>query len=281
MIRIADYSLNYSRLLSQGQMTIADFLSRSRQLQLDGAALHVSNLPDLSTGALKQLRRTLLDNGLSASMFTVSTDLGKPEAAHKAEFEKAQQAIRAAMLLGAPLLRMFAGSPPSESDRAAAFQRSAAGLRRVCEEAAQWGLPVGLQHHNHGALVRTGEEVLRMLKAVDHPNMTFVLDTGQFAGSPGASAKVPPELAKADFMESIRMTAPLARHVRVKFYNPRPDGSEPWLDYNEIFNILRGVHYHGFLDIVYEPGKAPGDPGEDVRQAMPRIVKFLRGKVAG
>jgi len=115
---------------------------------------------------------------------------------------------------------------------------------------------------------------------VDHPNLTFVLDTGQFAGSRGASARAPADLAGANFMESIRMTAPLARHVRVKFYNPGPDGSEPWIDYHQIFNILGGVHYHGFLDIVYEPGRQPGDPGEDVRTAVPRIVKFLRGKIA-
>ena len=277
MIRVADYSLNYARLLAQGQMTIADFLSRCRQLQLDGAALHIQNLPDTSTGYLKQLRRALLDQGLSPSMFTVSTDFGKPETAHRAEFEKAQQAIRAAMLIGAPLLRLFAGSPPSEGERAQAFQRSAAGIRRVVEEAAQAGLPAGLQNHNHGALCRTGEECIRMLKLVDHPNLAFVLDTGQFAGSRGASAKPPAELANADPMESIRATAPLARHVRVKFYNPRADGSEPWINYDEVFNILRGVHYHGFLDIVYEPGSS----GEYVRTAIPKVVRFLRSKIQG
>ncbi len=275
MIRIADYSLNYARLLQQGQMTIADFLSRSRQHQLDGAALHIRDLPEASTSYLKRLRRMLLDHGLSPSMFTVSTDFGR--GAPAAEFDKAQQAIHAAMILGSPILRVFAGSPPKEEDRAAAFQRAAAGIRRVAEEAAQAGLPVALQNHNHGALCRTGEECLRMLKLVDHPNLTFVLDTGQFAGSPGASAKPPADLANANYLESIRMTAPLARHVRVKFYAPRADGSESLLDYNEIFNILRGVHYHGFLDIVYEPRE--GAP--EVREAIPRIVGFLRAKIRG
>ncbi len=280
MMRIADYSLNYSRLLAQGQMSLFDFLTRCRQNNLDGAALHIQNLPEISTGYLRQLRRAFLDNGLGVSMFTVTTNFGLPETQHRREFEKALEAIRVACLLGAPLLRMFAGSPPSEAERGKAFERAAAGLRKVCEEAAQAGLPVGLQNHNHGALCRTGEEVLRFVKLVDHPNFTFVLDTGQWAGSRGASAAPPPELARADFMESIRMTAPLARHVRVKFYNPRPDGSEPWIDYDRVFNILRGVHYQGLLDIVYEPGKQAGDPGEDVRTAIPRVVKFLRGKTA-
>src|SRR5207244_12321599 len=139
-----------------------------------------------------------------------------------------------------------------------AFARAAASIRRLCEEAAKEGLPIGLQNHNHGALCRTSDEVLRLLKAVDHPNLVFVLDTGQFAGSRGASGPAPAELKGADYLASIRATASLARHVRVKFYTPRPDGSEPFLDYDQIFDILHSVHYPGFLDIVYEPGTGGG-----------------------
>ena len=86
-------------------------------------------------------------------------------------------------------------------------------------------------------------------------------------------------MANADYLESIRQTAPLARYVRVKFYNPRPDGSEPFIDYDKVFAILRSVHYPGFLDIVYEPGVGTGGPGEEARTAIPRIVKFLRSKM--
>ena len=279
MIRICNYSLNYARMLGRGEMTIFDFLGLCRKLDIDGASLHVQNLPEIGTGYLKQLRRAYLDHGLSMGVFTVSTNFGQPEDRQRREFEKALEAIRVAMFLGAPLLRVFAGSPPNEAERGQAFERAAAGVRRVCEEAAQMGLPVGLQNHNHGALCRTGDEVIRFIKLVDHPNLTLLLDTGQWAGSRGASAKAPADLANADFMESIRQTASLARYVRVKFYNPAPDGSEPWIDYRKVFDILRGVHYQGFVDTVYEPGKGQGDPGEDIRTAMPRIVRFLRSRI--
>ena len=107
--------------------------------------------------------------------------------------------------------------------------------------------------------------------------LTLILDTGQYAGSKGASGDVPESLKGTDFMESIRITAPLARHVRVKFYHPRADGSEPNIDYPKVFDILRGVHYHGFVDIVYEPNRFQGD---DVKAAVPRIVGFLRSRIA-
>ena len=279
MIRISNYSLNYAALLSKGQMSILDFLTLCRKLGVEGASLHVRDLPNLTADYLKTLRRAYLDHGLSMAAFTVSTNFGVAESLQPRELDKAREAIRAGMFLGAPLLRVFAGSPPSEAERQKAFDRAVAAVRKVCEEGAQTGLPIGLQNHNHGALCRTGDEVIRFIKAVDHPNLVFLLDTGQFAGSRGASGAPPPELHNADFLESIRQTASLVRYVRVKFYNPRPDGSEPWIDYDKVFHFLQGVHYHGFVDIVYEPGDRQGHPGEDVRAAVPRVVNFLRGKI--
>lgn len=276
MLHISDYSLNYSRAISQGKMSIFDFLAQCRKLGTDAASLHIVNLPSIATGYLKKVRRAYLDNGLSMSMFTVTTNFGNPRDGERRELEKAYEAIRVGMFLGAPILRVFPGSPKDEPDRENAFKRAADAVRQVCEEGAEWGMPIGLQNHNHVHLCRTGEDVIRFFKLVNHPNLTFLLDTGQFAGSRGASGEVPPELKQTDFMESIRQTASMARHVRMKFYNPRADGSEPYIDYPKVFDILRGVHYSGIIDIVYEPNRHGGD---DIQVAMPRIIKFLRSQI--
>ncbi len=284
-MKISNYSLNYSELLSSGRMDILQFLMLCRELGLEGASLHLANLASTEPDYLKQVRRAYLDHGLSVAMFAVTTNFGRPKEQHEEEMRKARVAIGVAALLGAPLLRVFAGSPPAEGERQNAFDRAVAAVRQVCDEAAQAAVTVGLQNHNHGALVRTGDEVLRFMQKVAHPNLAFVLDTGQFAGSPGASGPMrtgilaPPGSASElnlDFLESMRQTASLARHVRVKFYNPRPDGSEPAINYVKVRDILQAVHYPGFLDVVYEPGKGASGPGEEVRSAVPRVVAFLR-----
>jgi sugar phosphate isomerase/epimerase len=277
-MKISNYSLSYATLFTQGRMDVFQFLALCRELGVDGASLHIRNLQNTEADHLKRVRRAYLDAGLSVSQVTVSTNFGLPGERQEGELKRAREAIRVAVFLGAPLLRIFAGSPANEAERPKALDRAATAVRKLCEEAAEQGMPIGLQNHNHGALCRTGDDVLRFFKAVDHPNLTFVLDTGQFAGSRGASGKPPPELRQADYLASIRQTAPLARYVRAKFYNPRPDGSEPFLDYDKIFDILHSVHYPGFVDIVYEPGVGTGGPGEDVRTAIPRVVKFLRSK---
>ena len=191
MIKVSDYSLNYSRQIADGKLTVFDFLKQCRKYDLEAASLHVRNLVSVSTGYLKQVRRAYLDNGLSMSMFTVSTNFGNPRGGERAELEKAYEAIRVGMFLGAPVLRVFAGSPKDEADRADAFERATASLRKVCEEAAEQGMTVGLQNHNHGALARTGEETLKFIRDVNHRSFTILLDTGQFAGSRGASGPVP------------------------------------------------------------------------------------------
>lgn len=277
-MKICNYSLSYAPLFTQGKLNVFQFLGICRELGVEGASLHLRQLENTQTAYLKRIRRAYLDEGLSMGQVTVSTNFGRPIDQHAKELEQAREAVRVAAFLGAPVVRVFAGSPPNEADRAAAFERSVKAVRTVCEYGAETGIPIGLQNHNHGALCRTGDEVLRFMKMVDHANLTLVLDTGQFAGSRGASAEAPADLRGADYLASIRQTASLARYVRVKFYNPRPDGSEPFLDYDKIFDILRGVHYSGFLDIVYEPGT--GKSTEDPRTAIPRAVRFLRGKMA-
>ena len=62
--------------------------------------------------------------------------------------------------------------------------------------------------------------------------------------------------------------------MRCKIYRIQ-NGVEEWLDYPRIFEILKGVHFNGWLSIVYE--------GQDVEEeaiAVPKAVTYLRGLMA-
>jgi gluconolactonase len=267
-MKLSNYTLNYAK-----PFDVFAFLATCRELGLEGASLHVRDLPGTTPVVLARIRRAMLDQGLSLAMVTVSTDFGRGGGD---VLERSKEAVDVAAFLGAPLLRVFAGSPPpGDAGRAEGWAKAVDGVRKVCEVAAKSGVPVGIQNHNHGGLVPTGEAVLKFVKEVDHPNLTVVLDCGQFLGSLGASGARPDNTRAEDLYESIRLVAPLARHVRVKFYRPRADGSEPYVDYDRVLDLLRSVHYPGFLDIVYEP--RPG--GEPVAVALPRVVAFLRARL--
>ncbi len=269
MMRLCCMSLSYQRCFQQKEMDIFTFLEACRNINLDAASFHVRSLGGIATEHLKRVRRKYFDLGLALGAIGVTTDFGLSKEKLPAELEKAREGIEVAMFLGAPTLRVFAGSPPDESQREEAFKRAVEGLRIVAEEGAKAGLPVSLQNHNHRALARTGKDVLRFLREVGHPNLTLILDTGQFAGSKGASGENLVEAQDGNFYQSIQEVAPVTRYVRAKIYNLDATGREQWIDYDRIFNILHSVHYHGFIDIVYE-GKGDG------KMEVPRAVQFLR-----
>lgn len=262
-------SLSYQRCFERQEMDVFRFLETCRVLNLDAASLHVRSLGGTEADRLKRVRRVYLDQGLGVGAVGVTTDFGVAKEKLAGELDKVRETIRVAMFLGAPTIRVFAGSPPNEQEREEAFKRAIEGLRLAAEAGAEAGLPISLQNHNHGALARTGDDVLRFVREVNHPNLTVILDTGQFAGSRGASATMPEELKGANFYESIQQIAPLARYVRAKIYSLDSAGREQWIDYDRVFDILRSVHYHGMIDIVYEGN-------EDEKAGVARAAKFLR-----
>jgi len=262
-------SLSYQRSFERKEMDILTFLETCRNLNLDAASFHLRNLGETTTEHLKTVRRKYFDLGLAPGAVGVTTDFGLSRERLSEELAKAKEGIRVAMFLGAPTVRVFAGSAPDESRREEAFKRAVEGLRKVAEEGGTAGLPVSLQNHNHRALARTGQDVLRLLREVGHPNLTLILDTGQFAGSKGASDEKLPGVRGDDLYQSIEQVASLARYVRAKIYELDASGREQWIDYDRVFNTLRSVHYHGIVDIVYE-GKG------DEKLEVARAAKFLR-----
>jgi sugar phosphate isomerase/epimerase len=132
------------------------------------------------------------------------------------------------------------------------------------------GIVAALQNHNHHNITSTGEDVVRLLKEVNHPWCGHILDTGQYLGSRGAGGATADDGRRYDVYQSIARTAPLAVLVRAKLYRLR-DGKEEWLDYGRIFPILRRVKYNGFISLVYE-----GWENLDASHAVPVGVKWLR-----
>jgi sugar phosphate isomerase/epimerase len=169
------------------------------------------------------------------------------------------------------VVRLFAGNVRTGQAREAVWKRAVEGLKRSAEYGEKAGVMVGLQNHNHTNITSTGEDVVRLLKDVNHPWCSHILDTGQYLGSPGASGAQDEDPRKYDVYQSIEKTAPLAVFVRAKLYRVQRQ-KEEWLNYDRIFKTLRGVKYKGFVSLVYEGWK-----DLDAMHAVPIGVKLLRG----
>ena len=181
--------------------------------------------------------------------------------------------IDQAAFMGAPMIRHFGGGIPDETpDRDALWQTMVHSFQEVADYASGKGVLIGL--HNHApAVAPTGDDILRLLHEVDRENLTFILDTGQWWGSPGYWAgESNPEV---DFYEFMEQTAPHATYVRAKIYKI-DSGREENIDYERIMEILRKVNFNGNMSIVFEDRENNCSDTEAIELA----AKYLRGLLA-
>ena len=271
MMKLCLLSLSFKRAFAAGEMDVWSFLDIARELGVDGVDLHANGLPSDDNRVLDEVARACLDRGLSIPCVSIGNSYAGPAADLHSQIALTHRWIRAAARLGAPQVRVFAGTPETGGE-AAAWSRCVAALRQSAAFGAELGVRASLQNHNHKQIVRTGDDLRRMLRDVAHPNLGHVLDCGQYAGSPGASGYAEDEdRAAYDYLASIEQTAPFATHVRAKIYEMR-GGRETSLDYERIFRALQSVAYNGWVSLVYE---GQGDEHADVAAAIPMLRRFI------
>jgi sugar phosphate isomerase/epimerase len=270
MMRLCCLSLSFQPEFKSKQLNDLSFIDLCAQLRLDGVDFNMASFASLEKDHLKKVKKTCLERGLTIACIGINNDFGRPLQEQDAVLQQIQTGLDTAQFLGAPVLRLFAGYVHGEETREAVWKRTVDGLKRAADYAEKAGVVAGVQNHNHHNITRTGEDVLRLLKAVDHPWCCHVLDTGQYLGSRGAGGARADDSRSFDVYKSIEQTAPVAKLVRAKLYRLR-SGKEQWLDYERIFKILRSIKYNGFVSLVYE-----GWEDMDATHAVPLGVQFLR-----
>lgn len=270
MMKISLLSHSYREGLRTGRMGITDILDQAAKMRLDGVDLLVSVFPDTEPSTLRRVRMDCLRRGLNLCYLGVSNDFGKPASELPGQVQLVKKWIDVAERMGVPMVRIFAAWIHQGEPEAEVWRRMMPCMREVAEYGEKRGILIGLHNHNHGCVTRTGADVLRILGEVNNPYFTHILDTGQYAGSPGASGSGGKSDPRYDFYASIEQSAPKAVHIRCKIYRIQ-SGVEAWLDYDRIFPVFYRLQYNGYLSVVYE-----GQDAEAEEIAIPKAVAFLR-----
>ena len=258
--------------LSLPDMDVETFIRTAYELKLDVVDFHHRAFASSDSEYLLGIKMLCLRLGLPVGYIGVGATFAGTDEQLRQKVAEGKEAIDIASFLGAPLIRVFGGHvPDGVQDREPMFGPMIGCFREMSDYGADKGVVVALQNHDTNNLAATAQDVLRILKETDHPNFSFILDTGQWAGSIGAVPKgeADPDVDIYEYMEE---TAPYAVYVRTKFYMVQ-SGREEWLDYERIVPILRGVSYNGSLSIVYE-GQQP-DRVDAVRKAASHLRELL------
>lgn len=255
--------------LSLREMCAEAFVQQAYEWGLDVVELHTSAFTSTDARYLRDLKLKCLKRGLPIGYVGVSNNFGKPQAELPEQVELIKKWVDVAAFMGVSLVRIFAAYVPKDCpDESALWQPMIRCMKEVAAYGEEKGVVIGLQNHNHNCLTRTGEDVLRILREVNHPYFSHIMDTGQYVGSPGASGHKETDNPEDNY-RSLEQTAPHAVYVRTKFYRV-DSGVEEWLDYPRIFRILKSVGYNGGLSVVYEGKSEP-------KAAIEKAVRHLRG----
>ena len=246
----------------EGGMSLFDLLEECARLDVDAVdptGYFFPGYPEVpETAFINAFKRRAFQLGLDISGTGIRNDFATADRAKRdADVELAKRWIEAAAELGAPVLRVFAGAQPGGHtwDEAAVWLADA--LAQCAEHGEKHGVLVGVQ--NHGDMLQSADEVLRILGMVQSDWLGTIVDTGYFM--------------TPDPYADIARVVPHAVNWQVKeLLSDRKGGK---IDMVKLVGIIRASNYRGYVPIETLP--TPGKEDEyDAYARVPELLNELR-----
>lgn len=241
--------------LADAKMTLSDFIEYCASLDLDGTELTGYYFPKKITPAyLMQLKQQTFRSGLDISGTAIGNDFGVVDGDEaKRELADVRAWIDHAALLGAPVIRIFAGRVPKGETEQATIERCIRRIDTSLEYAAQKGVFLALE--NHGGITATSDQMLRIIKGVgDSPWFGVNFDSGNFR-----TAKPYADLERI---------APFAVNAQIKLAMMF-EGKKEEANLERVIGILKSAGYRGYVVLEYEEREEP-------KEAIPAAIARLR-----
>jgi sugar phosphate isomerase/epimerase len=249
-LSLAGYSFNrlFARRgtpdqIAEAEMTLERFIDYCADQGLGATELTGYYFPkDVTTEYLLSLRQQTHRLGLSISGTAIGNDFCvAPGEARDRQLEECRKWIDYAVVMGAPVIRIFAGRVPKGEEQEAAIARCVEGINESLEYAATRGVMLALE--NHGGITATPEQMLRIIDAVDNsPWFGVNFDSGNFRTD--------------DPYRDLAAIAPYAVNAQIKAAIA-PGGKKEPADLPRIVSILRDANYRGFVALEYEERESP------------------------
>jgi sugar phosphate isomerase/epimerase len=251
---LAAYSYRDLLASKPPKATLEDFITDCAQMGLEGTELTSYYFPENVTPEfLSNTRGQAFRLGLDVSGTAVGNDLCHPAGPERdKQIAHVKHWVDNAALLGAPVIRIFSGSPhgttPEEAHRLAVE-----GIEECCHYAGQRSVYLALE--NHGGLTEKADNMLQIVKDVKSPWFGVNLDSGNFHSD--------------DIYGDLAKIAPYAVNVQIKVVVSGPDRKKQPSDYAKLAEILSSVGYRGYIVLEFEEPEEP-------RAACPRYMAEIR-----
>ncbi|MEM9673934.1 MAG: sugar phosphate isomerase/epimerase family protein [Cyclobacteriaceae bacterium] len=261
--RLSLNAYSFNRLLFDGDMSLdqlLDFTADHYIPALDLTAYYFPTYPEVPDDTfLYEVKRKAHRRGLVFSGTGVRNNFTQPDAEKRAkDVQLVRNWIDAAVKLGAPVVRIFAG--PEAVDGALEEETMnwmIEAIRECVKYGEQRGIIVALQNHNE--FVKTAAQVHQIMRSIPSDWFGLMLDIGSYR--------------TADPYAEIKETIPYAVNWQIK-EDVYQGGEAQKTDLPQLFQLIWESGYRGYLPLET---LGPGDPYQKVSAFLAEARAALHG----
>lgn len=235
-------------------MSLENFADLAADLGFDAVEPTSYYFGDTSPEYLARLKGRCTRLGLDVSGTAVGNDFCVPDPDRlEQELAKVRSWVEHVSLLGGKTVRIFAGRVAKGDSEEKARARCVAAIQKACDHAGKHGVYLALE--NHGGITETADQILAIVRAVEHEWFGVNLDTGNFHTE--------------DPYADLARLAPYAVVAQLKTDIQRQGQKKEEADLQRLLDILRKVGYRGYVALEYEGA-------EDPKTAVPKYAETLK-----
>ena len=258
-IKIGLNAYSFNKPLMAGTMKISDVIEYCAQQQIDGVDLtgyYFPGYPNVpSDEYIYAVKRTAFLNGVNITGTGVRNDFALTDASSRqGHIQLVKNWVDVAAKLGSDMVRVFSGR---ELPKGYTFDQVLEWMVPAFKECAKYGqqrgVIIGLQHHDD--FLKTADQTIRLVKAVDSDWFSVILDVGS--------------VRQGDPYEEIEKLLPYASNWQIKehvWYGTRKVD----IDLPRLRALIEKIGYRGFAPIE---ALGEGDPKEVVNVFLAKVRK--------
>lgn len=248
---------SYNRTFSSGKLNLEKLLKVcAGELKIGGIDIISVHLASTDKKYLLKIKKMAADLNITIACLSPSSSFGQPdEKGRQEQVEDVRKWLDIGIILGAPVLRIFAGWPWPKEDAKKLWPYMIECMKKSAKYAEETGITLAVEPHNDGGFLPSSVETIKMVEEVNSPWITVNLDTGNYQDK--------------DNYAAIEKTIKYAPHIHAKIHEITKEGKEMQFDYDKIFAIVKNANYRGFLSVEYE-GK------EEELEYVPVAINMLK-----
>ena len=250
-------AFSFNAPLSEKKMTLDELLETCAEIGFEGVditAYYFPGYPNVpSDEYLYHIKRKAFRLGLDISGTGVRNDFTDPDKNKREQHVTlVKNWIDAAAKLGAPVIRIFAGTQnPKDYTREQIASWMLNDIQECVAYGKDKGVVIGIQ--NHADFIQTADHAIEIIEKVNSEWFGLILDTGSYR--------------LHDPYEEIAKTTKYAVNWQVK-ENIFINGVEKPADIQKLIGLITASGYRGFIPIET---LGPGDPKSKVTELFKKV----------